>query len=222
MDWTAFRLSLHLGGMTVLILMPLAVLCGRWLALSRFRGKSLVEAVLALPLVLPPTVAGYYLLVLFNPQAPGGTAWHALSGRGLAFTFDGLVLASLIINIPFAVQPVIRAFEAVGPELREAAAACGLSWWRTLWRIELPLVWPGLLTGLVLTFAHTLGEFGVVLMVGGNIPGETRTLAITIYDRVQAFDDAAAGAMAAFLLTVSLAAIALSYILTARVGQRHG
>ena len=222
MDWTALRLSLQLGGLTVLILIPLALLVGRWLAVTQMRGRSLVEALLALPLVLPPTVVGFYLLAGFGQNSWFGRLWRDVFGGSLVFTFEGLVAASIIVNIPFAVQPVQRAFEAIGPELREAAASCGLSFGRALWRIELPLAWPGILTGSVLAFAHTLGEFGVVLMVGGSIPGETRTLAISIYDRVQAFDEAAAGRMAAVLLFVSLAAILLSYALTQRIGRRHG
>ncbi len=222
MDWTALRLSLQLGGLTVLILIPLALMLGRWLAVSRIRGRSVLEALLALPLVLPPTVLGFYLLAGFGQGSWLGRLWRDVFGGSLVFTFEGLVAASIIVNIPFAVQPIQRAFEAIGPDLREAAASCGLSWGRAFWRVELPLAWPGVLTGTVLTFAHTLGEFGVVLMVGGSIPGETRTLAISIYDRVQAFDEAAAGRMAAVLLLVSLAAIALSYALTQRIGRRHG
>jgi molybdate transport system permease protein len=222
MDWTALWLSLRLGGVTVLVLIPLALLAGRWLAVARFRGRSVVEAALALPLVLPPTVLGFYLLSAFGQGSWFGRLWQEVFGGALVFTFEGLVAASVIANIPFAVQPIQRAFEAIGPELREAAASCGMTWARAFWRIELPLAWPGILTGMVLTFAHTLGEFGVVLMVGGSIPGETRTIAIAIYDRVQAFDDAAAGQMAAVLLLISLAAIALAYGLTQRLGRRHG
>lgn len=222
MDWEAFWLTMRLGGLTVLLLIPAAILTGRWLAATRMRGRAFVEAGLALPLVLPPTVVGFYLMIAFGSGAWFGQMFERLFGQTLVFTFEGLLLASLIVNIPFAVQPIQRAFEAVGPELREAAASCGLSRWRTLWRIELPLAWPGILTGTVLTFAHTLGEFGVVLMVGGSIPGETRTIAIAIYDRVQAFDEAAAGQMAAVLLLVSLATIAASYLLTQRIGRRYG
>jgi molybdate transport system permease protein len=222
MDWTALRLSLQLGGVTVLILIPLALLLGRWLAVTRIRGRSAVEALLALPLVLPPTVVGFYLLTAFGQDSWFGRLWLEFFGGSLVFTFEGLAVASVIVNIPFAVQPVQRAFEAIGPELRDAAASCGLPLWRTFWRIEVPLAWPGILTAIVLTFAHTLGEFGVVLMVGGSIPGETRTLAIAIYDRVQAFDDFAAGRMAAVLLFVSLFAITLSYALTQRIGRRDG
>ncbi|HEU4476854.1 MAG TPA: molybdate ABC transporter permease subunit [Methyloceanibacter sp.] len=222
MDWEALWLSLRLGGLTVLLLIPLAIALGRFLAISSFRGKTIVEAAVALPLVLPPTVLGFYLLVAFGSGTGIGQAYERLFGHTLVFTFEGLLAASIIVNIPFAVQPVQRAFEAIPPDLRDAAATCGLSWWRSLRRIELPLAWPGILTGMVLTFAHTLGEFGVVLMVGGNIPGETKTVAIAIYDRVQAFDDAAAGRMAAFLLLISLAAIAFSFALSKRIGRRHG
>ena len=220
MDWTALTLSLRLGFWTVVILLPVGVVLGRWLAYRRFRGKGLVEAAVTLPLILPPTVLGYYLLVAFGAGAPPGELWQAFTGRPLAFTFEGLLLASVIFNLPFAVQPMQRGFEAIPPSLREAAACCGLRPWQVLWRIELPLAWPGLLTAMVLSFAHTLGEFGIVLMVGGNIPGETRTIAIAIYDRVQAFDDAAAGRMAALLLALSLATITLSYALSRRLGRR--
>lgn len=222
MDWQALWLSLRLGALTVLILLPLAILVGRWLAVTRIRGRPLIEATLALPLVLPPTVVGFYLLVAFSPRSWFGDLWRQAFGGTLSFTFEGLLIASVLINVPFAIQPAQRAFEAIGNELREAAASCGMSWWRALFRIELPLAWPGILTGMVLTFAHTLGEFGVVLMVGGNIPGETRTIAISIYDRVQAFDDVAAGRMAAVLLLISLATIAVTFFLSQRSGNRRG
>ena len=221
MDWEALWLSVRLGGLSVLILVPVAIVVGRWLAVTAASGKSLIEASLALPLVLPPTVLGFYLLVAFGAGSWVGRLWQDVFGHTLVFTFEGLLIASVIVNIPFAVQPIQRAFEAISPDLREAAACCGLSWWRSLWRIELPLAWPGILTGMVLTFAHTLGEFGVVLMVGGSIPGETRTIAIAIYDRVQAFDEASAGKMAAVLLLISLVTITLSYLLTQRVRRRH-
>ena len=222
MDWTALWLSLRLGGLTTLTLLPVGILVGRWLAATPMRGRSLVEAALALPLVLPPTVVGFYLLVAFSPQTFTGQVWQRAFDAPLLFTFQGLLIASVLINIPFAVQPMQRAFEAIGPELREAAASCGMSRWRAFSRIELPLAWPGILTGMVLTFAHTLGEFGVVLMVGGSIPGETRTIAIAIYDRVQALDEAGAARMSAVLLLISLVTIALSYSLTQRIGRRNG
>ncbi len=222
MDWTALLLSLELGALTVLVLLPIGIGCGRMLAVHEFRGHSFVEAALALPLVLPPTVLGYYLLVAFTSTAPLGQAWQALFGHPLAFSFAGLLFASVIANLPFAIQPMQRGFAAIPRDIREAGACAGLSPLLVLWRIELPLAWPGIVTGLVLTFAHTLGEFGVVLMVGGSIPGETRTVAIAIYDRMQAFDTAAAGAMSALLLALSLAALGLTFLISSRVGRRHG
>jgi molybdate transport system permease protein len=222
MDWTALWLSLRLAGVTVLILLPVGIWAGRLLAYRSFAGKGLVEALVALPLVLPPTVFGYYLLVAFGAASPLGQLWQTAFGRPLVFTFEGLVVASIIFNIPFAVQPMQRGFEAIPGEVREAAACCGMSPWQALRRVELPLAWPGILTAMVLTFAHTLGEFGIVLMVGGSIPGETRTVAIAIYDRVQAFDDAAAAQMSALLLAISLATIALTFAFSRRVGRRLG
>ena len=222
MDWTALWLSLQLGGFTVLLLLPVGIWAGRRLAYRDFPGKVVTEALVALPLMLPPTVFGYYLLVAFGAASPIGQAWQSLFGHPLVFTFEGLLVASVIFNLPFAIQPMQRGFEAIPQEVREAAACCGLSPWQALLRIELPLAWPGILTGLVLSFAHTIGEFGIVLMVGGSIPGETRTIAIAIYDRVQAFDDVAAAQMSALLLAISLATIALTYGLSRRVGRRLG
>lgn len=222
MDVVALLLSLKLGALTVLLLLPPALFVGRWLAYRRFRGKSLVEALLAVPLVLPPTVVGYYLLVGLGGQSPLGQWVEQFTGQPLVFHFSGLVIASLIVNIPFAVQPIQRAFEAIPQEVRDAAACCGMGFWRTLLTIELPLAWPGVLTAMVLSFAHTLGEFGVVLMVGGSIPGETRTVAIAIYDQVQAFDFAGAGRMSLLLLVFSITVLALANALGRRVGRRHG
>jgi molybdate transport system permease protein len=219
-DWTALLLSLQLSFWTMLILLPVGIWMGRRLAWTPMRSKSVLEALVALPLVLPPTVLGFYLLVAMGANSPVGRAWEALFGQQLTFSFSGLLVASIIFNLPFAIQPMQRAFEAIPPEVREAGRCCGLSPWQILTRIELPLAWPGILSALVLTFAHTLGEFGVVLMVGGSIPGETRTIAISIYDRVQAFDNQAAGLMSAVLLIISLAAISLSYFATARMNAR--
>lgn len=221
MDWQALNLSLVLAGMTVAILLPLALFLGRWLAHTRFRGRSVIEALVTLPLVLPPTVIGFYLLTGMGPDSVAGRIWIALFGESLAFTFEAILIASIIVNLPFAVQPVQRAFENIGPQLRDAAATCGHSPWRSLIRIELPLAWPGIVTGAVLTFAHTLGEFGVILMVGGSIPGETRTLALSLYDRVQAFDMVTANNMALLLLFISLVTISLSFLLAQR-SRRYG
>jgi len=222
MDWTALGLSLRLAAWTVVFLLPVAVLAGRFLAYRRFRGKGVLEALVMLPLVLPPTVFGFYLLLAFGADSPLGRFWTAAFGHQLVFSFQGLLLASILFNLPFAIQPTQRGFEGVPTDVREAASCCGLSPWRSLWRIELPLAWPGLMTAMVLTFAHTLGEFGIVLMVGGSIPGETKTIAIAIYDSVQRFDDRGAATMAAVLVTLSLFTITLTYWLSARVGRRLG
>jgi len=219
-DWTAFRLSVVLGLWTLVLLLPASVWLGRRLAQRRFPGRGFVEALVALPLVLPPTVIGFYLLVAFGGLSPLGRAWEALFGHGLAFSFEGLLLASLIVNLPFAVQPIQNAFAAIPARLREAGATAGMPPWLVFLRIELPLAWPGIATAAVLTFAHTLGEFGVVLMVGGSIPGETRTIAIAIYDRVQAFDEAGAAVMSAVLLGVSVVALGLTNTLSRRVGRQ--
>ncbi|MCX7150761.1 MAG: molybdate ABC transporter permease subunit [Rhodocyclales bacterium] len=220
MDWSALSLSLQLAVMTTLLLLPLAVMLARPLAWVSFPGKGLIDALVTLPLLLPPTVLGFYLLGVFAPQGALGQAWLALTGRGLVFSFDGLLLASLLVNIPFAVQPVQRAFEAIPREAREAAWCCGLSSWQTLWRVELPLAWPGLASAMVLTFVHTLGEFGVVLMVGGNLDGATRTLSIAIYDRVQAFDDTGAARMSLLLVLIAFAAVGSLHFFTRKVGRR--
>lgn len=219
MDWIALRLSLLLGGLTVLTLLPAALFLGRFLAYRRFRGQSILEAALAVPLVLPPTVVGYYLLVTLGSQSVIGRWFEQVLGLPLVFHLPGLVIASFIVNIPFAVQPIQRAFENIPLEVRDSAACCGMRFWRTLWRVELPLAWPGVLTALVLTFAHTLGEFGVVLMIGGSIPGETKTISISIYDRVQAFDFKAAGQMSILLLLFSVAVLALAMSWGRQIGR---
>ncbi|CAN5801766.1 molybdate ABC transporter permease subunit [soil metagenome] len=207
MDIVALRVSLVLAAATVTVLLPLGIWAGHALAIRTFRGKALVEALVAVPLILPPTVLGFYLLVTFGARSPLGSAFEAVFGQTLAFSFAGLLVASVIVNVPFVVQPIQRAFESIPQEVREAAACCGLTPLQRFVRIEIPLAWPGILTAAILAFAHTLGEFGVVLMVGGNIPGETRTLSIAIYDRMQAFDDRSAGIMAATLLVLALATL---------------
>jgi molybdate transport system permease protein len=220
-DWRAALLSLRLAGWTCVVLLPLGIMAARALAWRRFRLKGVIEALIALPLVLPPTVLGYYALVALGDASPIGSTWRAFTGHQLVFSFGGLLIASLLVNIPFAVQPMQRGFEAVPYDMREVAWVSGMSRLTTFVRVELPLAWPGMLSALALTFAHTMGEFGVVLMVGGNIPGETRTIAIAIYDRAQAFDQAAAGIMSLVLLLFSLAAITLVHALTGRIGRRH-
>jgi molybdate transport system permease protein len=220
MDWTALWLSMRLAAWTVVILLPVSILMGRFLAYRQFRAKGLVEALVMLPLVLPPTVFGFYLLVAFGRNSPVGTFWQDAFGHQLVFSFEGLVVASVIFNLPFAIQPAQRGFEAIPMEVREAASCCGMSPQASLWKVELPLAWPGLMTAMVLTFAHTLGEFGIVLMVGGSIPGETKTIAISIYDKVQGFDDRGAGIMSAVLVAFSLFTIAITFALSARVGRR--
>jgi molybdate transport system permease protein len=220
MDWTAIALSAKLALATLMVLLPLAIATARWLSVTRTPAKPWVEGLLALPLVLPPTVIGFYLLVAMGTNSPLGQAFEAIAGQTLAFSFAGLVVASVIFNIPFAVIPLQRAFEAIPPDVREAAQCCGMTRWQAFTRVELPLAWPGLLSAAAMTFAHTLGEFGVVLMVGGNIAGETRTVAIAIYDSAQAFDHASAGAMSLLLLLVSVATIAVSHGLFARLNRR--
>jgi len=216
LDWTAFGLSLKLAAWTCVLLIPLSLVLARLLAWSRFAAKPLVEAMIMLPLVLPPTVLGYYLLVGLAPNSAIGGALRWLGGGPMVFTFNGILLASLIVNLPFAVQPMQRAFETVDPNVREAAWTSGLSYWHTFLKIELPLAWPGIVSAIALVFAHTLGEFGVILMVGGSIPGETRTAAIAIYDNMQAFRGDAAAAMAAALLLFSFLTLAVVHLAAAR------
>jgi molybdate transport system permease protein len=213
MDWQALLLSFRLALWTLAILLPLSFFIGRWLALHHFRGHAVLQGVLALPLVLPPTVLGFYLLSVFSINSVPGNTYQALFGKTLAFSFEGLLIASIIFNLPFAIQPIQRAFESIPGNIFDAAACCGLSRWQQITRIECPQVWPGVLSAAVLVFAHTLGEFGIVLMVGGNIPGETRTASIAIYDSVQAFDNQTAAVMSAVLLCLSLVAITMVFSL---------
>ncbi len=222
MDWAALQVSLWLGLGTISVLMPFGIWLGRLLAVREFRGKLLVEALVTVPLVLPPTVLGFYLLVTFGARSPLGEAFIAITGQSLAFSFQGLLLASAIANIPFVVQPIQRGFEAIPADVRDAAACCGLTPWQRFLQVEMPLAWPGILTAAILAFAHTLGEFGVVLMVGGNLPGETRTLSVAIYDRMQAFDDRGAGIMAATLLAIAVAALMTTTLLSRQVAPRRG
>jgi len=216
MDWSAFALSMQLAAWTVALLLPIAVVIARFLAWGRVPFKSGIEALIMLPLVLPPTVLGLYLLIAFSPQFAFGRFLKDVLGTSLVFTFTGILVASLIVNLPFAVQPIQRAFEAIPSNIREAAFVSGLSRWQTMRRVELPLAWPGIVSAIALTFAHTLGEFGVILMIGGSIPGETRVLSIAIYDRVQAFRIDQATVMSLALLVFSLIAIAVVHALARR------
>ena len=220
MDWQALRLSVQLAIATLVVLLPLAIAMARWLASTTSRSKPWIEGLLALPLVLPPTVIGFYLLVLLGNQSLLGQLYQRFAGHTLAFSFSGLVVGSVIFNIPFAVQPIQRAFEAIALDLREAAHCCGLTYLQAFRRIELPLAWPGILSAAVMAFAHTLGEFGVVLMLGGSIPGETKTIALSIYDQAQAFDHQGAGAMSLLLLVISLLTTAISYGVVGRRSRR--
>src|ERR1041385_2464654 len=211
--WLSVRLATCVSAILLILGMPLAY----WLAFSRWRWKFLVEAIVALPLVLPPTVLGFYLLVAMGPHGPLGSVWVRAFGHGLAFTFAGLVIASLLYSLPFAVQPLIASFETVDRKLLDASAVLGAGRLRTFRRVILPLSMPGLLTAIVLSFAHTLGEFGVVLMVGGNLAGVTRTISIDIYDRVQSLEDGEANHLALLLLAISFAVLCFVYAVNRRV-----
>jgi molybdate transport system permease protein len=213
----SLSLSFELAGCVAAILLLMGMPVAYWLAFSSWRGKFLLESVVALPLVLPPTVLGFYALLAMGPRGPLGKLWIALFGHGLAFTFTGLVLASVVYSFPFAVQPLMVSFEAVDHKLLEASALLGAGKWRTFLRIILPLSMPGVVTALVLSFAHTLGEFGVVLMVGGNLAGVTRTVSIDIYDRVQALEYGAANHQALLLLVIAFAVLCFVYAVNRRV-----
>jgi molybdate transport system permease protein len=215
-DVSALRLSFVLATLTTLALLVVGLPLAHWLATSRWRWRFLVEAVVALPLVLPPTVLGFYLLFGLGPGSPLGRAWEAIFGQRFPFSFGGLFVASVLYSTPFAVQPFAAALAAVDPRLVEASHSLGVSPVETFFRVTLPLSWNGILAGAVLTFAHTLGEFGVVLMVGGNIAGETRTLSIAIFDHVQALEYGAANRTSALLLAVSFAVLVLVYALQRR------
>ena len=183
--WTAVRLTVELAALTTIILIIVGTPVAWWLARSRARWKEAVAAVVALPLVLPPTVLGFYLLVTLGPSGPGGALAGLWGARTMAFTFEGLVVGSVVYSLPFVVQPIRNAFEAFGDRPLEVAATLRASPWRAFWTVAVPLARPGFLTGAVLGFAHTVGEFGVVLMIGGNIPGETKVLSVAIYDFVE-------------------------------------
>lgn len=217
MDWQAFWLTIRLAVLVAVILAMLALPIAYWITYSRWRWKFLVEAIVALPIVLPPTVLGFYILVALGPRSPLGRWWQSLTGHTLAFTFEGLVIGSIFYSLPFAVQPFAASFATVDQKLLAASATLGASRLQTFFRVILPLSVSGLVTGMALTFAHTMGEFGVVLMVGGNIPGVTRTVSIDIYDQVQAFNYSAANQTALVLLAISFTLLSMVYALNRRV-----
>jgi molybdate transport system permease protein len=217
MNAEALLLSARLAATVSVVLLLVSLPLAYWLSFTEWRGKFLIESVVALPLVLPPTVLGFYMLIALGPRGALGKLWQTLFGHPLAFTFTGLVIASLIYSLPFAVQPLVASFEALDRRLLDAASVLGASSLRSFFRIILPLAWPGVITALVLSFAHTLGEFGVVLMVGGNLPGITRTISIDIYDRVQALDYAGAHQTALLLLLISFVVLSIVYGVNRRV-----
>jgi molybdate transport system permease protein len=210
-DWQAFWLTLRLAVTVSAILLLIGLPIAYWVAFSRWHWKFLAEAVVALPIVLPPTVLGFYVLLALGPRSPLGRWCITLTGHTLAFTFSGLVIGSILYSLPFAVQPFAASFAGVDRRLMAASATLGASRLRTFYRVIMPLSVPGLITGIALSFAHTMGEFGVVLMVGGNIPGVTRTVSIDIYDRVQTSDYAGANGTSLLLLAFCFAVLAIVY-----------
>ena len=219
-DWQAFRLTIELALIVSAILFAAGLPLAYWITFSRWRWKFLVEALVALPIVLPPTVLGFYLLVALGSRSPVGVWWRSLTGHTLVFTFAGLVIGSILYSIPFAVQPFAASFALVDRKLLAASATLGASPLRTFFRVVMPLSVPGLVTGVALAFAHTMGEFGVVLMIGGNIPGVTRTVSISIYDQVEASNYTAANAMALLLLAFCFAVLAVVYGLHRRTPKQ--
>lgn len=217
MDWQAFWLTIRLALLVAAILLVLGVPVAYWITFSKWRWKFLAEALVALPVVMPPTVLGFYVLFALGPRTPLGRAWIAMTGHSLAFTFTGLVIGSILYSFPFAVQPFAASFGAVDPSFLDASATLGVSKLRTFFRVILPLSLSGLVTGVALSFAHTMGEFGVVLMVGGNIPGVTRTVSIAIYDEVQAANYPAANQLALVLLAIAFVILSLVYGLNRRI-----
>jgi len=213
MDWQAIALSFRLSACTAFLLLVLGLPLASWLANTRWRGRFLIEALVALPIVLPPTVLGFYVLMAIGPLSPVGRFYESVFGHRLPFTFQGLLVASVLYSLPFAVQPFTSALATVDRRLVEASWCLGVGKFATFFRIALPLAWPGVLTGIVLSFAHTMGEFGVVLMIGGNIPGVTRTVSISIYDEVQALNYSAANQTALALLLFSFAVLVITYAL---------
>jgi len=216
MDWQALFLSLQLGLLTSILLIPLGIFVSFWMQRQSTLTNQILETLFTLPLVLPPTVLGYYMLVGFGKGSWIGDWLYQFTQVSFVFSFAGIWLASLIFNIPFAWLPIRRAFEAIPQDLKDAYKTCGLNPWQAFWKIELPLAWKGIVTAMIMTFTHTLGEFGVVLMVGGNIPGSTRTVSISIYDQMQTLHMDEAGMMALILLIISFLGLLASQWILAR------
>jgi len=219
MNWQALWLTFQLAACTSILLLVIGLPVSYWVAFSQWRWKFFVEAIVALPLVLPPTVLGFYVLIAIGPRSPIGAWYERFAGHGLAFTFEGLVIGSTLYSLPFAVQPIAAAFASVERKLIEASWMLGASNLETFFRVVVPQSWRGLITGFVLAFAHTLGEFGVVLMVGGNIPGVTRTVSIDIYDQVQSLNYSSAGLTSLVLLTASFVILSIVYAVNRQKGR---
>ncbi|MBX7158038.1 MAG: molybdate ABC transporter permease subunit [Verrucomicrobiae bacterium] len=216
MDWAAIGLSVRLSACSTFILMLLGLPLAYWLVNTRWRGKFFIEAMVALPIVLPPTVLGFYVLMAIGPMSPLGRWYEGVFGNRLPFTFQGLLVASVFYSLPFAVQPFASGFAGVNRRVLESAWCLGAGPFHAFFRVALPLAWPGVLAGMVLSFAHTMGEFGVVLMIGGNIPGVTRTVSISIYDEVQSLNYAAANQTSLLLLIFSFVVLVMVYALQRR------
>ena len=211
MDWQAFWLTMRLALSVTALLLIIGFPLAYWIAFSKWRWKFLVEAMVGLPIVLPPTVLGFYVLIALGQRSPLGRWWQSMTGHTLAFTFTGLVIGSVLYSLPFAVQPLAASFSGVDSRLLAASAVLGVSKLRTFWRVIVPLSIPGVVTAMALSFAHTMGQFGVVLMVGGNIPGVTRTLSINIYDQVQDLNYSAANNTALVLVAIAFVLLSLVY-----------
>lgn len=217
--WSPIRLTIELATITTLVLLAVGTPIAWWLARSKARWKEAVATVVALPLVLPPTVLGFYLLLALGPSGPGGWVASFFGGRSMAFSFGGLVIGSVIYSMPFVVQPIRNAFEAFGERPLEVAATLRASPWNAFWSVAVPLARPGFMTGAVLGFAHTVGEFGVVLMIGGNIPGETKVLSVAIYDYVETQHWTQAHILAGGMLAFSFVVILAMMMLERRIGR---
>ena len=215
--WTPVSLTLSLATINTLILLVLGTPIAWWLARSSSRYRELVGAVVAMPLVLPPTVLGFYLLIALGPNGPGGWIAGLWGGRTLAFSFTGLVIGSFFYSLPFMVQPLRNGFAAIGDDALEVASSLGASNWQRFWRVALPLARPGYITGAVMTFAHTVGEFGVVLMIGGNIPGQTKVIAIALYDYVERLQWGEAHMLALGMVVFAFVVIAVTLTIDRRV-----